>query len=133
MFRTTKCPSSGRFAHAFLWYLFMHPYKQSGRCQDPEKYHKTASTSLPEDEHLVFETCRRKYIYSPVLKRLSTPSDFHIPLSSILPFPHSQVSFIHGCIYPIFLVLLGRPRFFLPSGFRLAMIFVNRFGSILST
>ena len=31
---------------------FMHPYKQSGRLQDVSEYHKTACTSLPEDEHL---------------------------------------------------------------------------------
>jgi len=39
---------------------FMHTYKQSGRWQDVldleahawKKYHKTACTSLPEDEHL---------------------------------------------------------------------------------
>jgi hypothetical protein len=44
---------------------FMHPYKQSGRCQDVhpdtdktadmdawKEFHKTACTSLPEDEHL---------------------------------------------------------------------------------
>jgi len=43
----------------------MHPYQQSGQCQDMtswhwpkcwygcKKYHKTAYTSLPEDEHMV--------------------------------------------------------------------------------
>jgi len=30
---------------------FMHPYKQSGQWQDVPD-HKTACTSLPEDEHL---------------------------------------------------------------------------------
>ena len=36
----------------------MLPYKQSGRCRDVfdidawKKYHKTAYTSLPDDEHL---------------------------------------------------------------------------------
>jgi len=34
MFRTTKCWSTGRLVHAYLWYFFMHPYKQSGRCQE---------------------------------------------------------------------------------------------------
>jgi len=34
MFRTIKCSSSGRIVHAVLWYFIMHPYKQSGRCQD---------------------------------------------------------------------------------------------------
>jgi hypothetical protein len=29
------------------------------------------------------------YIYCIVLKRLTTPSDFHIPLPSIVPFAHS--------------------------------------------
>jgi len=28
-------------------------------------------------------------VYSAVLKRLTTPSDFHIPLPSIVPFVHS--------------------------------------------
>jgi len=50
----------------FYGVSFMHPYKQSGQWQDvsstsyhrPDclygcmKYHKTACTSLPEDEHL---------------------------------------------------------------------------------
>ena len=44
----------------FYGISFMHPYKQSGRWQDVldtaahscKKYHKTACTSLPEDEHL---------------------------------------------------------------------------------
>ena len=31
-----------------------------------------------------------------------TPSDFHIPLPSIVPFAHSHISFTHGCIYPTF-------------------------------
>ena len=33
MFRTPKCSSSGRLVHAVLWYFFIHPYRQSGRCQ----------------------------------------------------------------------------------------------------
>ena len=58
----------------FYGISFMHPYKQSGRCQDDfytqtnqtyptidqtayrdarKKCHKTSRTSLPEDEHLV--------------------------------------------------------------------------------
>ena len=37
-----------------------------------------------------------------VLKRLATPSDFHIPLPSTVPFTYSQVSFTQCCIYPIF-------------------------------
>jgi len=32
MFQTTKCSSSGRFAHAVLWCFIMQLYKQSGRC-----------------------------------------------------------------------------------------------------
>jgi len=39
-----------------LFYVtfFMHPYRQSGRCQDVFEYqnHETACTTLPEDEHL---------------------------------------------------------------------------------
>jgi hypothetical protein len=33
-----------------------------------------------------------------VIKRLATPSDFHIPLSPIVPFAHSETSSTHGCI-----------------------------------
>jgi hypothetical protein len=44
----------------FYGTALMHPYKQSVRWQDVlnlaahawKKYHKTARTSLPEDEHL---------------------------------------------------------------------------------
>jgi hypothetical protein len=39
------------------------------------------------------------YIYCAVLKRLATPSDFHIPLPSTVPSAHSETSFTHGCIY----------------------------------
>jgi hypothetical protein len=37
--------------------LFMHPYRQSGRFQDVFEYqnHKTACTTLPEDEHLAVQ------------------------------------------------------------------------------
>ena len=66
MFRTSKCSSSGRLVHAVLWYFFHASYKQSDRWQDVldiagdqtdytdarKKYHKTACTSLPDDEHL---------------------------------------------------------------------------------
>jgi len=71
MFRTTKCSSSGRLVHAVLWYVFMRPYKQSGRwqyhtsyrrpdclCGRMKTYHKTACISLPEDEHLVVRNTR---------------------------------------------------------------------------
>jgi hypothetical protein len=37
-----------------------------------------------------------------VLNRLATPSSFHIPLPSTVPFSHSETSFTHGCTYPIF-------------------------------
>jgi hypothetical protein len=42
----------------FYGISFMRPYKQSGRWHDVldtgalNKYHKTACTSLPDDEHL---------------------------------------------------------------------------------
>jgi hypothetical protein len=42
--------------------------------------------------------CSYFFIYSAVLKRLATPSDFHIPLPSIVPFAHSETSFTH-CSY----------------------------------
>jgi len=58
MFRTTKGSSSGRLVHAGLWYFFfMHLHKHSGLHQNVfdthDIDHKTACTSLPEDEHLV--------------------------------------------------------------------------------
>jgi hypothetical protein len=37
------------------------------------------------------------YIYCAVLKRVATPSDFHIPLPSIVPFAHSETYFTYGC------------------------------------
>ena len=40
------------------------------------------------------------------------PSDFHIPLPSVVPFAHSQISFIHGCIYSIFQGSPGTASFF---------------------
>jgi hypothetical protein len=52
------------------------------------------------------------YIYCAVLKRLATPSDFHIPLPSIVPFANSETSFTHGCIYPIFPGSSGTTSFF---------------------
>ena len=52
------------------------------------------------------------YIYCAVLKRLTTPSDFHIPLPSIVPFAHSWISFIHACIYYIFPRSPGTASFF---------------------
>ena len=48
-----------------------------------------------------------------VLKRLATPSDFHIPLPSVVPFTHSQIPFTPGCIYPIFTGPSGTASFFL--------------------
>jgi hypothetical protein len=41
-------------------------------------------------------------VYCAVLKRLKTPSDFHTPLPSIVPFAHSETFFTHGCYYSIF-------------------------------
>ena len=52
------------------------------------------------------------HIYNAVLKRLATPSDFHIPLPSIVPFAHSQISLTHRCICPIFSGSLGTASFF---------------------
>jgi len=52
------------------------------------------------------------YIYCAVLKRLTTPSDFHIPLLSTVPFAHSYISSIHGCIYSIFPGSPGTASFF---------------------
>jgi hypothetical protein len=48
MFSTTRCSSSGRLVRAVLWYLFVHPYKQSGRWQD-----------------VLLETCRRQPFITP--------------------------------------------------------------------
>ena len=43
-----------------------------------------------------------RFIYCVALKRLATPSDFHIPLPSTVPFAYSQIHFTHRSIYPIF-------------------------------
>ena len=72
-------------------------------------------------------------VYSAVLKRLATPSDFHIPLPSIVPFARFRSLSVMAVYIPSFQVLRGRPRFFLPSGFQLIMIFASRAGSVLST
>ena len=61
---------------------------------------KTSSFYLVTETPRVSEALRIKlysmkyiyiyiYIYSAVLKRLATPSDFHIPLPSIVPLAHS--------------------------------------------
>ena len=42
------------------------------------------------------------YILLAVLKRLTTPSDFHTLFPPIVPFTHSYISLTHGWIYPIF-------------------------------
>jgi hypothetical protein len=36
-------------------------------------------------------------IYCAVSKRLATPSEFHIPLPSIVPFAYSETPFTHDC------------------------------------
>ena len=46
------------------------------------------------------------------LQRLPTPSDFHTPLPSIVPFAHPKISSTHSCIYPIFTVSSGTTSFF---------------------
>jgi hypothetical protein len=93
------------------------------------------------------------YIYSAVLKvwRCPPTSIFHyllLFLSPILrPLPLMSLSlslslslyiyiyiYIYVCVcIPSFQVLQGRPRFFLPSGFQLIIIFGNHIRSILST
>jgi hypothetical protein len=67
-------------------------------------------------------------IYCAVLKRLATPSDFHIPLPPIVPFAHSETSFTHGCIYPILPGFSGTTLFFLPSGFQVTIILAIALG-----
>ena len=59
----------------------------------------------------LYKTHTHTYIYCTVLKCLATPSDFHIP-SSIVTFAHSQISFTHRCIYPIFPGSSGTASFF---------------------
>ena len=72
------------------------------------------------------------YIYCVVLKRLATPSDFQIPLPSVVHSPtRRSLSFMAGYI-PSFQVLRGRLCFFLPSGIQLIIIFSSHVGSILS-
>jgi hypothetical protein len=73
------------------------------------------------------------YIYSAVLKRLATPSDFHIPLPSIVPLAHSQTPFTHGCIYSIFPGSSGATSFFPTFRFPVNHNFCNCIGSIHST
>ena len=68
-----------------------------------------------------------------VLKRLATPSDFHISLPSVVPFAHSSSSFTHSCIYPIFPSSSGTASFFPSFRFPVNHNFGNRVGSILST
>jgi hypothetical protein len=51
-------------------------------------------------------------LYCAALKRLATPSDFHTPLHSTVPFAHSETYFTHGCIYPIFPGSSGTTSFF---------------------
>ena len=72
------------------------------------------------------------YIYNAVLKRLATPSNFHIPLPSILPF----LRLFHSWLFISYVSRFfgdGLVFFFLPSCFQLIIIFGNRVGSILST
>ena len=47
-------------------------------------FHITAA-----DFPLIFQIFFHITIYCAVLKRLTTPSDFHIPFPSIVPFAHS--------------------------------------------
>jgi len=56
MFQPTNQPQEDLYTE-FHGFFFMHVYKQSGQYQDVfdthDIDHKTACTSLPEDEHLV--------------------------------------------------------------------------------
>ena len=52
------------------------------------------------------------YIYCALLKHLTTASNFHIPFPSIVPFAYPEISFTHGCIYPIFPGSLEMTSFF---------------------
>jgi len=57
--------------------------------------------NFPYTVYIYIYIYRERERESTVLKRLATPSDFHIPLPSIIPFAHSQISLTHRCIYPI--------------------------------
>jgi hypothetical protein len=60
----------------------------------------------------VTTTHTHTHVHCAVLKRLSTLSDFHIPLPSIVPFAHSETPFTHGCRYLIFPGSSGTTSFF---------------------
>jgi hypothetical protein len=47
-----------------------------------------------------------------VLKRLTMPSGFHIPLPSNVPFAHSETPFTHGWTYSVFPASSGTTSFF---------------------
>jgi len=67
MFRTSKCSSSERFVHAVLWYFFMHPYKQSGWCQDVFGTIQLHVKVFLRMNTWLFETCRRQYNWITII------------------------------------------------------------------
>jgi hypothetical protein len=85
--------------------------------------------------------CTSKYVWNEtnlcILRDSKTSGDaFRLPYS--IPFdcsirPLSDPFSLVALYIPSFHVLRGRPRFFLPAGLQLIIIFGNRIGSILST
>ena len=68
--------------------------------------------------------------FQNVWRRLPTPI-FHC--LRLFHSPTRRSLSLNAVYIPSFQVLQGRPRFFLPSGFQLIIIFGSRVGSILST
>ena len=81
-------------------------------------HHKPVCTShLPPYVPLLLLCFHFLFFYCAVLKRLPTPSDFHIPLPSIVPFACPELSSTHSCIYPIFTRSSGTTSFLPPFRF----------------
>jgi len=83
MFLTSKCSSTGRLVHAvFMEFLSCIHISRN--------IIKTASTSLPVDEHLMFETCRRQFYRCIVqfdIYKVQTPINaLFIILDKVLKF-----------------------------------------------
>jgi hypothetical protein len=95
--------------------VFEQRFKQSASW----KISRNANHSSMMFSYLMTESQIRRnvcvyiYIFCMVLKCLVMPSNFHIPLPSIVQFSHSETFFTHGCIYPKFPGSLRTTSFFL--------------------
>jgi hypothetical protein len=81
-----------------------------------EKKNVSLSLSLSLSIYIYIYIERERERERAVLRRLATPSDFHIPLPSNVPFAHSQTYSTHGYIYiyiyPIFPGSSGTTSYF---------------------